>query len=180
MNQEIRQVLQGCSLKNRASQKELYKQFYPYAMSVSMRYLQDQQIAEQAVNDSYMKVFKHIKQFDLEKSFKPWFRQILVNTSIDYLNKNKKLKMNTSITEANEVPDREDIISRISYKELTTLIHSLSDAYRTIFNMYVIDGFKHEEIASKLGISVGTSKSNLSKARTNLKSMIAQHLIILL
>ena len=178
MNQEIRQVLQGCSLKNRASQKELYKQFYPYAMSVSMRYLQDQQIAEQAVNDSYMKVFKHIKQFDLEKSFKPWFRQILVNTSIDYLNKNKKLKMNTSITEANEVPDREDIISRISYKELTTLIHSLSDAYRTIFNMYVIDGFKHEEIASKLGISVGTSKSNLSKARTNLKSMIAQHLII--
>ena len=178
MDQEIKEVLQGCALRKRASQKALYERYYPYAMSISIRYIKDQQIAEHAVNDSYMKVFKNIKKFDHNKAFKPWFRQILVNTSIDHLNKKNKLKMSTHITEADQVPDREDILSSISYKELITYVHSLSDAYRTIFNMYVIDGFKHEEIANKLGISIGTSKSNLNKARTKLKTMIAEHLII--
>lgn len=178
MDQEIKNVLKGCAKRKRSSQKELYEQYYPYAMSISIRYIKDQQLAEHAVNDSYMKVFKNITKFDFNRPFKPWFRQILVNTSIDHLNKKNKLKMNTEISAANQIPDREDILSSISYKELITLVHSLSDAYRTIFNMYVIDGFKHEEIANKLGISIGTSKSNLSKARTNLKAMIAEHLSI--
>jgi len=178
MEQEIRNVLMGCAQRKRSSQKALYERFYPYAMSISVRYIKDQQLAEQAVNDSYMKVFKNINKFDFNKPFKPWFRQILVNTSIDYLNKKNKLKMDTEISEANQIPDREDILSSISYKELISLVHSLSDAYRTIFNMYVIDGFKHKEIASKLGISIGTSKSNLNKARKKLKVMIAEHLII--
>ena len=178
MDQEIKNVLKGCAQRERSSQKTLYERFYPYAMSISIRYIKDQQLAEQAVNDSYMKVFKNIKQFDYDRPFKPWFRQILVNTSIDHLNKKNKLKMNTEISNANQIPDREDVLSSISYKELITLVHSLSDAYRTIFNMYVIDGFKHKEIANKLGISVGTSKSNLNKARTKLKTMIAEHQII--
>ena len=178
MDQNIKGVLEGCAMRQRDSQKLLYEQFYPYAMSISIRYIKDQQLAEQAVNDSYMKVFKNIKKFDHNKPFKPWFRQILVNTSIDHLNKRKKFKMNTDITEANQIPDREDILSSISYNELINLVHQLSHAYKTIFNMYVIDGFKHEEIANKLGISIGTSKSNLNKARTKLKTMIAEQLII--
>ncbi len=178
MDHKTRNILEGCALRNRSSQKELYQRYYPYAMSISIRYINDQQLAEQAVNDSFMKVYKNIRKFNIEKAFKPWFRQILVNTSIDQLNKKKRFNMNSDLSAANELADREQILSSISYKELIGLVHSLSDAYRTIFNMYVIDGFKHEEIAKKLGISVGTSKSNLSKARTKLKAMIAEQLIV--
>ena len=178
MDQKLRNILSDCVLQKRSAQKELYKLFYPYAMSIAIRYIKDQQIAEMAVNDSYLKVFNNIKKFNLEKPFKPWLRQILVNTSIDHLNKKNKLKMNTSISEAQHLADRENILSSISYEELIGLVHTLSDAYRTIFNMYVIDGFKHEEIANKLGISVGTSKSNLSKARAKLKALISQQLIM--
>jgi len=158
------------------SQKQLYEIYYPYSMSIAIRYIQDQQIAELAVNDSFMKVFNNIKKFDLNKSFKPWLRQIIVNTSIDHLKKKNKYKMNTNISEAEKISSREHILSSIAYEELLLLVHKLSDAYRTVFNMYVIDGFKHEEIANKLGITVGTSKSNLNKARTKLKVLIANQL----
>jgi len=178
MDHKTKNILEGCALRNRSSQKELYQRYYSYAMSISIRYIKDQQLAEQAVNDSFMKVYKNIQKFNLEKAFKPWFRQILVNTSIDQLNKKKRFNMNSDLSVANQLADREQILSSISYKELIGLVHSLSDAYRTIFNMYVIDGFKHEEIANKLGISIGTSKSNLSKARTKLQAMIAEQLIV--
>ena len=84
--------------------------------------------------------------------------------------------MHTDLNEVNDVSDREDILSRIGYKELMGMVQSLSLAYRTVFNMHVIDGFKHEEIANKLGITVGTSKSNLSKARQKLQLLVVEHL----
>jgi len=180
MDQKIKTILKGCLLQDRSSQKKLHERFYSYSMSISVRYLQDYQLAELAVNDSFMKVFNNIEKFDFEKPFKPWFRRILVNTSLDHLKKNKKHtdNINTNISEAENISDQEHILSNISYQELLDLVHKLSDAYRNVFNMYVIDGFKHEEISHKLNISVGTSKSNLSKARTNLKALIAEQLII--
>ena len=92
------------------------------------------------------------------------------------MKKKKKLQMKSQIEEAKHISDREDILSRIGYKELINLVQSLSTAYRTVFNMYVIDGYKHDEIAKTLNISVGTSKSNLSKARAQLRDMITQQL----
>jgi RNA polymerase sigma-70 factor (ECF subfamily) len=178
MDQKIKLVLEGCIDKNRKSQKTLYEMFYAYAMSIAIRYIKDQQLAEVAVNEGFLKVFNNLGKFDLNRPIKPWLRQIVVNTSLDHLKKKNKLKVNTDITEATQLADRENILSNISYQELIALVHSLSDAYRTIFNMYVIDGFKHEEIAKKLGISVGTSKSNLSKARGKLRTMISNQLIM--
>ncbi len=177
MDQKINNILKGCIARNRLSQKELYEIYYPYSMSIAVRYIQDQQIAELAVNDSFMKVFNNIKKFNLDKSFKPWLRQIIVNTSIDHLKKKNKHRMNTNISEAENISERENILSSISYEELLQIVHKLSDAYRTVFNMYVIDGFKHEEIANKLGISIGTSKSNLSKARAKLKILINKQVL---
>ena len=177
MDQKINNILKGCKAHKRLSQKLLYEIYYPYSMSIAVRYIQDQQIAELAVNDSFMKVFNNIKKFDLNKSFKPWLRQIIVNTSIDHLKKKNKHRMNTNISEAENVSERENILSSISYEELLQIVHKLSDAYRTVFNMYVIDGFKHEEIANKLGISIGTSKSNLSKARAKLKMLINKQVL---
>ena len=177
MDQKINEILKGCMARDRLSQKQLYEIYYPYSMSIAIRYIQDQQIAELAVNDSFMKVFNNMKKFDLNKSFKPWLRQIIVNTSIDHLKKKNKHKLNSSISEAENLSERENILSSISYDELIQLVHKLSDAYRTVFNMYVIDGFKHEEIAHKLGITIGTSKSNLNKARTKLKVLINNQLL---
>ncbi len=176
MDQKINEILKGCKARKRLSQKQLYEIYYPYSMSIAIRYIQDQQIAELAVNDSFMKVFNNMNKFDLNKSFKPWLRQIIVNTSIDHLKKKNKHR-SSDITEAKNISERENILSSISYDELLLLVHKLSDAYRTVFNMYVIDGFKHEEIANKLGISIGTSKSNLNKARTKLKVLISNQLL---
>ena len=92
--------------------------------------------------------------------------------------KNSSQHSNRLHEKANNITSREDILSRIGYKELIALVQSLSTAYRTVFNMYVIDGFKHEEIAKALQISVGTSKSNLSKARAQLRDMVSQQLNI--
>lgn len=176
MKENLQHILQGCKKQKRNSQHELYKLFYAYGMSISIRYVKNEDEAIHVLNDSFMKVFTRINKFDPKFDFKPWFRKIVVNTSIDYMKKQKKLQMKSQIEEAKNISDREDILSRIGYKELINLVQSLSTAYRTVFNMYVIDGYKHEEIAKTLNISVGTSKSNLSKARAHLRDMITQQL----
>ncbi len=177
MQRDINSILQGCIEQHMPSQKRLYKEFYSYGMSVAIRYIKDESEAEMIVHDGFLKVFKNVKKFDTQKAFKPWFRQIIVNTSIDYLKQQKRLMMKSSLSEAEHKADRENILSHISYKELIAMVHTLSDAYRTVFNMYVIDGFKHEEIANTLNISIGTSKSNLNKARTKLKALINKQLM---
>lgn len=169
-------IILGCRKRQRSSQHELYKRFYAYGMSITIRYGDDEDEAIHILNDSFIKVFRHIKKYDLEKPFKPWFRQIVVNTAINHIRKQEKFKREVQMDEAQGLSTGEDILSRISYLELMAMVQSLTTAYRMVFNMYVIDGFKHEEIAQALGISVGTSKSNLSKARSKLREMIKQNL----
>ena len=173
---DIGQILAGCRQRDRASQQALYKQYYAYGMGVCFRYVENEQEAVSVLNEGFLKVFLNIKKFNEDLPFKPWFRKILVNTAINYIKRQNKFKMEVSMEAANHIPDRENILSRISYRELMEVVQSLSTAYRTVFNMYVIDGFKHEEIAEQLGITVSTSKSNLSRARVRLQEMILQKL----
>jgi len=176
MDANLQDILAGCSKNERKAQHELYKLYYAYGMSVSIRYVNNEGEAIEILNDSFMKVFTNIKKFDTAHPFKSWFRKIVVNTALNHMKKNSKLKMQSELNEAIHVSDREDILSRIGYKELIKLVQSLSTAYRAVFNMYVIDGFKHEEISNALGISVGTSKSNLSKARVILQRKVVKYL----
>lgn len=178
MNSNFNNIIQGCIRRDRQSQNELYRLYYSYAMSISFRYLGSEEESIEVVNDSFMKVFNNLKKYDLQYDFKPWFRKIIVNTTLDKMRAQKKLQMQINIDEANQVSSREDILSRIGYQELISLVSTLSIAYRTVFNMYVIDGYKHDEIAHKLNISVGTSKSNLSKARGVLQKRISDQLKI--
>lgn len=150
--------------------------FYSYGMSVAMRYARDESEAKSILNDSFFKVFNHIKSFDSSKDFRPWLRTIIVNTALNLMKKNKHIFLQSELSEADMVTTKDEILSRIGYHELLAMVKTLSDAYRTVFNMYVIDGYKHEEIAQTLGISVGTSKSNLSRARAILQQKISQHL----
>lgn len=178
MEEILQHIINGCKRSDRSSQHELYKLYYGYGMSVGIRYVKNEDDAIHVLNDSFMKVYTRIGKYDSQYDFKPWFRKIVVNTAIDFIKKQKQLQMTSQIEDTDFVSAREDILSRIGYKELIALVQSLSTAYRTVFNMYVIDGFKHDEIAKSLNISVGTSKSNLSKARAQLRDLVSQQLNI--
>ncbi|MEM6316277.1 MAG: RNA polymerase sigma factor [Bacteroidota bacterium] len=169
-------ILLGCSRNKRSSQNALYRLYYSYGMSVAIRYVGTESEALSIVNDAFLKVFDNIKKYNPNQPFKPWFRRILVNTAINAVKKKQKYKMEVNIDEAKKVAASEKILSQISYKELMGMLQSLSLAYRTVFNLYVIDGFKHSEIAEMLGITESTSKSNLTRARVKLKAIIEEKL----
>ena len=178
MDQYLFTIIEGCRKGDRKSQKALYRHFYSYGMSICIRYAEDENAAISILNDAFMKVFGRIHRYKPQQAFKPWLRMVIINTAIDYVNKRNKQMKKEELREAGHVSSQEDILSRIGYQELLALVRSLSVGYRTVFNLYVIDGFKHEEIAEKLNISVGTSKSNLSKAKAKLREKIAQNLAV--
>ena len=171
-------ILKVCRKHRRESQKELYEMFYAYCMSITLRYADSRNQAAAVLNDAFMKVFENIKSYDTNRDFKPWFRRIVINTAINQYHKDRKrLQMTDPLSGEDDLFSEEHIISGISYDELIGMVQELSPAYRTVFNLYVIEGFKHEEIAGMLDISVGTSKSNLSKAKRNLRELLERNLI---
>lgn len=143
-------------------------------MSICLRYADNRDEAAELLNEAFMKIFKNIKSFDFTKPFKPWLRKILVNTCINNYHK-KKINFAEGLEAADRVPDSEEILSGISYQEILDMIRKLSPAYRAVFNLYVIEGYKHEEIAEMLNISVGASKSNLFKAKKNLQQILKEY-----
>ena len=177
-NQTILSIIECCKENNRESQQELYGLLYSYAYSIAYRYAKDEQEANALTNDSFLKVFKNIHGCKLDhstnivNSFKGWFRTIIVNTCIDRYRSKKNFKVfdiDTQYTLADNSENGED---KLGYKEIMMAVKQLSPAYKTVFNLHVIDGLSHDEISRLLGISVGTSKSNLSKAREHLRSIL--------
>ncbi|MBK7871586.1 MAG: RNA polymerase sigma factor [Saprospiraceae bacterium] len=173
---ELDELLKACKREERLAQKELYRQFYGYAMSVTLRYADDEDEAIEIANDAFLKVFMNLNRYDNSLPFKPWFRRILINTAINQVKKKRRFKWTQLMDAEFDIPSTEDILARIGFEELMKMVRSLSLAYRTVFNMFVIDGYTHEEIATILGISVGTSKSNLSKARQKLRQLLIEQL----
>lgn len=152
--------------------------FYAYGMSICLRYSDSRDQAAEILNDSFMKVFTHIREYDSSRPFKPWLRQIIINTAINHFHKNKNERTWKELESAqNQLTRDEKIISGISYQEIIELVRQLTPGYRAVFNLYVIEGYTHREIADKLGISEGTSKSNLSKAKRNLQTLLEKNLI---
>lgn len=169
-------IIRGCRKRRRKSQKKLYQMFYAYGMSITLRYADSRDEAAEILNDAFMKVFTNIKDFDTSRAFKPWLRRIIINTAINHYHRNKDYRKVKDIDTADENIGRaEQVISGISYEEIIEMVQQLSPAYRTVFNLYVIEGFKHKEIAEMLDIAVGTSKSNLSKAKNNLQSILEKN-----
>ncbi len=177
---QISAIIAGCRKNERGSQKELYQLLKDYAMKVCYRYQNRAEEAEEIMNEGFIKLFKNIDQFDearhanVEVALKGWFKRILINTCIDHYRKNASRITNKIITKETEniAGSSENGLDVLSYKEIIDAIRFLSPAYRTVFNLFVIEGMSHDEIAEKLGISVGASKSNLSKARENLRKIL--------
>lgn len=154
------------------SQKALYQEYYGYGMSISLRYASNRDEASEILNDAFMKIFTNLKKFDLQKPFKPWLRKILVNTAINHYHKKQREIQVEEMKNAKNESDAEKILSGISYQEVIALLQKLPPAYRTVFNLYVIEGYSHEEISGMLNIATGTSKSNLFKAKEQLKLIL--------
>ena len=170
----IRPVLEGCLRGHRVSQKLLYQEYYNYAISITLRYAGNREEAAEILNDSFMKIFTNLKKFDMSKPFKPWLRKILVNTAINHYHKKQREIQVEEMQKAKDEWDGEKILSGISYQEVIGLLQKLPPAYRTVFNLYVIEGYSHEEIAGMLHIAPGTSKSNLFKAKEQLKLILRE------
>lgn len=169
---QILDILIGCGKMHRESQKVLYQEFYAYGMSICLRYSESRDEASEVLNDGFMKVFQSIKKFDLTRPFKPWFRKIIVNTCINRYHQRQRELHAEDIENARQHADTESILAGIAYEDILGMLKKLPPAYRTVFNLYVIEGFKHEEVAHLLSISVGTSKSNLFKARESLRKIL--------
>ena len=119
---DLEEVLKACKQEDRLAQKELYRQFYRYAMSVTLRYADDEYEAIEIANDAFLKVFLNLNRYDFEKPFKPWFRRILINTAINQVKKKQRFKL-TQLMEADfEIPSAEDILARIGFEELRQLL----------------------------------------------------------
>ncbi|MGM0743808.1 MAG: RNA polymerase sigma factor [Bacteroidota bacterium] len=175
----FKKIIKGCRKRHRKSQKELYEMYYAYGMSITLRYADTRNEAAAILNDAFMKVYDNIKEYNLNRPFKPWFRRILINTAINHYHKTKKEKERPVVDlQENSISEDESIISGITYREMIEMVQLLSPVYRTIFNLYVIEGFTHKEIARKLHIAEGTSKSNLFKAKQNLRSILEKKLTL--
>ena len=166
-------LIQGCKRKDRDSQRLLYQHYYAYAFSICVRYSRTSGEAKEAMNDGFMKVFGKIDQYNPESSFKGWLRTVMIRASIDQYRKEIKYQKQDPVEKANTAFTRPQADANLSHEELLGLVQMLSPAYRAVFNLYVIDGYTHAEIGRMLGISSGTSKSNLMKARENLRNMLA-------
>jgi RNA polymerase sigma factor (sigma-70 family) len=170
--QNLNQIIEGCREWKHGSQEALYREFFGYAMSISLRYAPNREEAIEILNDSFLKVFQHIDTFDIQRSFKSWLAKIVVNTAIDFLRSKSKISFVDNIEQIYDLGMEDKTLDHISYNELLKYVQTLPPAYRTVFNLYVMEGYHHQEIAALLSISEGTSKSNLFKAKKILKEKI--------
>jgi len=170
---ELHQLVRGCIKQDRKSQKMLYKAFYGFAMAICLRYTGDRDEASGVLNQGFFNVFKNIERYDQERSFKAWLGKIMTNVSIDHYRANLKMAYTDDLEAAEHISDGDYTDKNLNYADLLAMVQKLPNAYRTVFNLFAIDGYSHEEIAEMLNINPGTSKSNLFKARQKLKQMIA-------
>ncbi|SIO45833.1 RNA polymerase sigma factor [Chitinophaga niabensis] len=173
--QDIADIIEGCCQWKRSSQEALYRQFFGYAMAICLRYASNKDEAIEILNDGFLKIFNHIQSYDTSRPFKSWLSKIMANTAIDHLRSKKKISFSEDITQAYDLGVSDDkALDKLAYEELLQLVQDLPPAYKTVFNLYVMEGFQHQEIADLLGISEGTSKSNLFKAKRILKTKIEE------
>ena len=157
---------------NRRMQEELYRQFSPRMYAVCLRYAGSAEEAEDILQEGFIKIFKKLDSFRAEGSFEGWVRRIFVNTAIEHFRRKRYLQPVTE-KEENTIEGKSlSALDDLAEKDILALVRQLSPGYRTVFNMYVVEGYTHKEIGDMLGISEGTSKSQLSRAKVILQDMV--------
>lgn len=171
---DINNLIEGCKKNNRKSQETLYNYFSGKMLGVCARYARDRFEAEDMLQTGFVKMFEKINSFKGEGSFEGWLRRIMVNNAIEFYRRNLRLLPIIDIEEANTEAAFTMPSSTPEVKDLLKIIQQLAPGYRVIFNMYAIEGYSHKEISEQLGISEGTSKSQLSRARIILQELVNQ------
>lgn len=175
---QLHDIIEGCTKDNRESQEAFFKYFYGKMKAICLRYAQNRDEAEDIVQEGFIKVFDNLHKYEVTGSIEGWVRRIFVNTAIDYYRKNKN-KFNIE-DEANvkdedfedHLEEDDSIYTQIKQQDIIDAMEELSPAYRTVFNLYAIENYTHNEIAEILDINIGTSKSNYAKAKANLKQIL--------
>jgi RNA polymerase sigma factor (sigma-70 family) len=165
------EIISQCKTGSLKYQELLYKHFYSYAMGVSLRYSLNRDDALEVVNDAFIKVFNAIHNFDSQKPFKAWLRTILVNTAIDRRRKDLKFQLNVELENATTA-NNATAIENLNVQDILKLMNELPPMQLTIFNLYEIDGYSHDEIAHLLVIPVSSSRVYLSRAKEKLRSIL--------
>jgi RNA polymerase sigma-70 factor (ECF subfamily) len=179
--EQLKAIIDGCLQNDRRSQEQLFKLFYGKMLPVCIRYVSDRDTAQEVLQEGFIKVFEKLGAFDHKGSFEGWIRRIVANTAIDAIRKSKKDPYRTDNDNDFKIGAEDLMVDR---EEMETLdlkaqvameaVQKLSPAYRAVFNLYVLEEYSHKEIGAILGISEGTSKSNLAKAKMNLQKILSE------
>ncbi|TCZ74520.1 RNA polymerase sigma factor [Flaviaesturariibacter aridisoli] len=169
-------LVEGCRQGDRKLQKELYERFAPKMFGVCLRYAGATEEAEDILQEGFVKVFNKISSFRGEGSFEGWIRRIIVNTAIEHFRRKTYLQPVTEREEETMESDYLSVLDSLAEKDIIGLVQQLSPGYRSVFNMYVVEGYTHKQIGELLGISEGTSKSQLSRAKAILQDLVRTHL----
>lgn len=179
--EKLLHIITGCAEQDRQCQQALYDKYYGLSLKIAFRYVNTYEQAVEVVHDGFLKMFRNFSRFEVRDKDKVemllmgWIRRVIINAAIDYMRREMNNQQTYPIPEhVWEHGDKGQLSDNsLLYKELICLVKELPPAYRVVFNLHVIEGYSHPEIAKMLGITTGTSKSNLSKARTHLQKALA-------
>ena len=172
-------ILQGCLKNHAAAQRELYNRYSPKMLAVCYRFAHNREDAEDMLQDGFIKVFLQIHTFQNKGAFEGWIRRIIVHTCINHLKKNKRFNESVDIIQANTIPIREENIpSIVQAKQIIDCIRLLPVGYRTVLNLYAIEGYSHKEIGNMLDIEESTSRSQYTRAKTMLEDILVKKKIL--
>lgn len=170
---DIYQLIDGCKKDDRKAQEQLYRNFYGAMMNLCLRYTRNETDALDVLNRGFLKVFKNIQRYDpSQASLYTWIRTVVVNSCLDHIKAKQNLLQTKELETAAEVNITPEVISRMRAEEILQLVRQLPPATQGVFNLYVMEGYAHKEIAGMLGISEGTSKWHLAEARKKLQEQI--------
>lgn len=165
-------LILACQQQDVVAQRQLYERFSPMMLGVCRRYVNRLEDAEDILVEGFVKVFKNLHSFNHQGSFEGWIRRIMVNESLMFLRKKHALKNAYEIQEHYDLQDDQNVVAELGAQDILNLLSQLPQGYRTVFNLYVIEGYKHREIAEIMGISINTSKSQLILAKRKLQQLL--------
>lgn len=170
---EVKDLILGCKNDDRRAQKALVDTYAPYLFAIGRRYMRDESEAKDIIQEAFISIFKNIHNFRSEPyALKAWMRQITVNTALQKLRKSyrtKEVMPETIIDDRNEIPD---VYSKFNVDDIMKIINQLPEKYRQVFNMYVIDGYSHKEIAEEIGLKESSSRALLTRAKQKIKEKL--------
>jgi len=174
---DLDKIIAGCKSDERKAQESLYREYAPLFMAMIRRYVKDEMEAEDVLVESFYKILSNIDQYIGSGSFEGWMKRIVVNEALMYLRKNQKHRHWEELENV-QVSQPSVVIPHLEAQQILQLMDQLPDGYRTVFNLYIIEGYKHREIAEMLGISINTSKSQLILAKQRMKQLIEDKLYL--